>query len=203
MPRRLVNIATGTLIGLAVVAVLWLATDGGRGGGNGEREAVPIGGSFALTRHDGVRVTDQTFRGRHMLIYFGYSYCPDVCPLELANMTRAVDAFEEAGGDPGKLQPVFITVDPERDTPEALAEYVGLFHPRLVGLTGDEDEIRAVTKAYRVYYRKARDDGSASDYLMDHSSIVYLMDPEGRYVAHFGPNTPAETMTETLQEAVG
>lgn len=205
MPQRLINILIGTVIGLGLVGALWyLAPGRDRAATRTVAETtIKIGGPFALTRHDGTAVTDEAFRGSYMMIYFGYTYCPDVCPLELANMSRALEDFEAAGGNAEVVQPVFVSIDPERDTPEEMAKYVSLFHPRLVGLTGSPEQIAAAARAYRVYYRKAVDEGSASEYLMDHSSIVFLMGPGGDYVTHFAPNTPAEVMAEKLESVVG
>lgn len=158
--------------------------------------AVSIGGPFELVDQHGQEVTQADFRGRYMLVYFGYTYCPDVCPTELQTMSQALDKL---GDEAEQVTPVFITVDPERDTVEQLAAYAEHFHPRLVALTGSPEQIAAAAKAYRVYYRKAEDD-SASDYLMDHSNIVYLMDPEGRFVTHFGGGTGPERMAEQIGE---
>lgn len=153
-----------------------------------------IGGSFALTDHAGRRVTDADYRGRYMLIFFGYTYCPDVCPTELQVMTHALDTMGAAGE---RIAPVFITVDPERDTVEQMKSYVENFSPRLVGLTGTPEEIAAVAKAYRVYYAKSGK-ADAADYLVDHSSIIYLMDTEGRFLKHFTYTTDAKALAESL-----
>ena len=140
-----------------------------------------IGGPFELVDQQGAPVTDKTFSGRYMLIYFGYGFCPDVCPTELANMAAALDAL---GSKSENIQPLFITVDPERDTPEFLADYVVNFHPRLIGLTGTPEQVKTAAKAYKVYYAKAGKPGEA-DYLMDHTSFVYLMGPDGRFLSLF------------------
>lgn len=153
-----------------------------------------IGGPFSLLDQDGKRVTEKDFRGKYMLIYFGYTYCPDICPAELQVMSAALD---ELGEKAEKVTPVFITVDPERDTVEQMKSYVGNFHPRLVGLTGSKEEIQAAAKAYRVYYARAKSE-SATDYLMDHASIVYLMSPDGEYLAHFAYGTGVEKMAKGI-----
>lgn len=146
-----------------------------------------IGGPFTLTDQLGRSVTDADFRGRWMLVYFGYTYCPDVCPTTLQTIAGAMDAL---GPDAAKIVPVFVTIDPARDTPKVLASYVKLFDPRLVGLTGTPDQIAAVAHAYHVYY--ARVPGSSSNsYAMDHSSFIYLMDPQGRFVTLFRPDSTA------------
>ena len=154
-----------------------------------------VGGPFSLVDHTGKRVTDGDFRGRFMLVYFGFTFCPDVCPAGLQLMAAAIDAL---GAKADRVTPVFITVDPERDTPAQLAQYVPSFHPRLVGLTGTPAEIQAVARAYRVYFQKVKDERSSAPYTMDHTSIIYLMDPQGRFVTHFTHATPLATIINTL-----
>jgi protein SCO1/2 len=146
--------------------------------GNGP---VVIGGPLRLTDHTGRAVTDASYRGRFMLIYFGYTFCPDFCPTSLQIMAEAIDQLGPAGE---RVQPILITVDPERDTAAHLATYVPSFGPRMVGLTGSAAEIAAAARAYRVYYKKAKIEGLA-DYGMDHSSVIYLMGPDGKYLTHF------------------
>ena len=161
---------------------------------------VQIGGAFSLTDHTGRRVTEKDFRGRYMLMFFGYTSCPDVCPTELQVMTAALEALGPAAE---RITPVFVTIDPARDTVERVASYVANFHPRMVGLTGTAEEIRAMAKTFRVYYAKAQGaaegGGEGDDYLMDHSSIVYLMGPDGRFVAHFAYGTKPEAMAKRLR----
>ncbi|MEA2880528.1 MAG: hypothetical protein QOF14_5724 [Hyphomicrobiales bacterium] len=143
----------------------------------------PIGGPFALTDQNGLRRTDADFRGKLMLVYFGFTYCPDICPTDLQAIGLALDQLGAAGD---AVQPVFITVDPERDTPHVLADYVPMFHPRLIGLSGDAAAIRKAARVYRVYYaRVPTRDGS--DYTVDHSAFIYLMDREGQYLGFFRP----------------
>lgn len=158
-----------------------------------------VGGPFSLTDQDGKRVTDQDFRGKYMLIFFGYTYCPDVCPSELQVMSAALD---QLGPQADKIQPIFITIDPARDTPETLKVYVSNFHPRLIGLTGSEADIASVAKAYRVYYAKAQGSENKADYLMDHGSILYLMGPDGKFVTHFLYGTEAKGLAEALRQAI-
>lgn len=153
-----------------------------------------IGGPFSLVDHNGRRVTEKDFRDTFTLVFFGYTYCPDVCPAELQVVSAALDALGEKAK---RVTPLFITIDPERDTVGQMKSYVENFHPRLVGLTGTAEEIRAAAKAYRVYYARAKSD-STSDYLMDHSSIVYLMSPDGTYLAHFAYGTDVDTMAEGI-----
>jgi cytochrome oxidase Cu insertion factor (SCO1/SenC/PrrC family) len=158
-----------------------------------------VGGPFELVDHTGKTVTDSDFRGRFMLVYFGFTFCPDVCPSGLQVMSAALD---KVGAKGEQVVPLFITVDPERDTPAQLAQYVPSFHPRLVGLTGSPEQIAGVQKAYRVYARKVTDDKSTAGYTYDHTSLMYLMDPQGNYVAHFTHATPVERIAERLQKAL-
>jgi cytochrome oxidase Cu insertion factor (SCO1/SenC/PrrC family) len=155
----------------------------------------PIGGPFALIDQNGMRRTNADFRGKLMLVYFGFTYCPDVCPTDLLQMTLAMDQLGQAGE---MVQPVFITVDPERDTAEHLRGYMSLFHPRFVGLTGDAIAIQAAAGAYRVYYKKVERDDS-SDYTVDHSAFIYLMGRDGEYLGFFPPGTSAERLAETIR----
>lgn len=162
-----------------------------------------LGGPFSLVDHRGRPVTDEDFRGEWMLVYFGYTYCPDICPTGLLNMGQALDGLGAAAHD---IRPIFITIDPERDTVEALAQYVGHFHPRLVGLTGTPEQVAEAARAYRVYYARApaaqgQEDQDAADYLMDHSGFTYLMGPDGRLRALFGHGTGPEEMAARIREA--
>ena len=156
-----------------------------------------VGGPFTLTAHTGERISDQAFRGKFMLVAFGFTHCPDVCPAELQVMTAALDEMGPAGE---RVQPLFITIDPERDTADHLAGYMAYFHPRFIGLTGTPDEIASVAKAYHVWYQKV--DGDSPDYVMDHTAIMYLMDPDGAFVQHFSFGTSADTLSEALLAAV-
>jgi protein SCO1/2 len=159
-----------------------------------------VGGPFRLTDQHGKTVSDTDFRGKYLLVVFGYTFCPDVCPAELQVVTAALDAL---GPPAERIQPVFITIDPERDTVSQLALYAGNFHPRLVLLTGSSAEIADVAKAYRVYYAKAEGSANAGrDYLMDHSSIIYLMGPDGQFVRHFTYTTDAAALAEQLKQAI-
>jgi protein SCO1/2 len=153
----------------------------------------PIGGPFALIDHTGKLRTDEDFRGKLLLIYFGYTYCPDVCPTDLQQIGLAIDGL---GAGAEAVQPLFITLDPERDTAEHLADYVPLFHPRLIGLTGSAEQIRRVALAYKVYYAKYPPD--SPDYVIDHSSFVYLVDEAGKYIGFFPPGTTANRMIEII-----
>ena len=188
-------IALGLLI--AVGVRLWHAPGPGIAvEEKGVSGAALVGGPFTLTDQHGKRIADSDFRGRFMLVYFGYSFCPDVCPTDLAAMATAIDRL---GPEGDLVQPIFITIDPERDTVERLAEYAPLFHPRLVALTGTPAEIAEAARAYRVYYEKA---GDTPDYLMNHSGIVYLMDPDGRFLTHFPQGTSPEEMALKIRSQI-
>ena len=154
-----------------------------------------VGGPFTLTDHTGKRVTDQDFRGKFLLVFFGFTNCPDVCPTALQVMAAALDKL---GPNAARITPVLISVDAAHDTPAVLATYVASFHPRLVGLTGSQAEIDAVAKAYRVYVKKVPDPKSTAGYTIDHSSIIYVMGPDGAYRSHFTHTTSPEVMAERL-----
>jgi len=158
-----------------------------------------IGGPFTLTNQKGERVTDETFRGKYMLVSFGYTSCPDICPAELQLMANVVDLL---GADADKITPIFVTIDPERDTVQHLAAYVENFHPRMVGLTGTPEEVKEAASAYRVYYAKAEGASTANGYLMDHSTFIYLMDPQGQYVTHFAYGMTREKMADAIAKAM-
>lgn len=155
-----------------------------------------FGGPFSLIAHDGRRVSDADFRGRFILIYFGYTRCPDVCPIDLLTMG---EALKKLGREADGIQPLFITVDPARDTKELLADYVTSFHPRLLGLTGSEAEVADAARAWKVHrvkYTPANDPGS---YGVDHSSLTYLMGPDGKFRTLIPHNTSAERMAEIVR----
>lgn len=156
-----------------------------------------IGGPFALTDHHGNGVTDQDMRGKLMLVAFGYTSCPDVCQMMLHTISQALDGLgDQAAG----LEPVFITIDPERDTPKVLAGHLSNFHPAIRGLTGSPEAVAQAAQAYRVFYEKA-EGGEPGNYLMDHSSYIYLMDRKGDYLAHFRHHASPEEMTQAILAA--
>lgn len=157
---------------------------------------VSIGGPFTLTDQNGVLRHDSDFRGKLMLVYFGYTYCPDACPAALNTMTAALDKL---GATADAVQPIFITVDPARDTPAQMKTYAANFTPRLVALTGTPTEIAAAAKAYRVYFQKVKG-GGPDDYSMDHSAFIYLMGRDGKYLAHFGPEVSADQMAAAIKK---
>jgi protein SCO1/2 len=154
-----------------------------------------VGGPFTLTDQTGKQRSDTEFRGKLMIVYFGYSYCPDVCPTDLMAITQALDALGPAAEG---VQPVFITIDPERDT-KVLADYVLAFHHSLVGLTGSPDEIRKVADAYKAFYVKVRDERNG-DYSIDHAGVIYLMGPHGEYLGFMPPQTNPDRLTEVLRK---
>jgi protein SCO1/2 len=167
----------------------------GRGSG-----AAAIGGGFELVDQNGQLRTDSDFRGKLMLIYFGYAFCPDACPTALQAMTVAINRLGPAGEG---VVPIFITVDPERDTPQQLKRYAENFHPRLVALTGTAEQVAAAATAYRVYYAKQKDPNVTGGYLMDHTSIIYLMGRDGRYLSHFTHATSPEAMAAEIEKRLG
>ncbi len=153
-----------------------------------------IGGAFTLTDADGKRRSDAEFRGKHMLVFFGFTNCPDFCPTALYGITQAL---EKLGPKADRIAPIFITVDPERDTPAQLKNYAQNFDKRIVMLTGTPEEIAAVARAYRVYYAK-RPLEKAGEYTMDHSAYIYLLDPEGKYLTHFRHAVPPDELANAL-----
>ena len=184
-------LACGTLVVVLAGYWLWWALEG-----RPDRGRPAIGGPFELIDGDGRKVTEQNFRGQHMLVYFGYTFCPDVCPTTLFNASAALD---DLGPElAAKVRLIFISIDPERDTPEVVKEYAGHFHPGTTGLTGAPAQVAAAARAFRIYDRKAapEEDGS---YLVDHSSILFLMDRKGRYVTHFGHETTVDEIAAALK----
>lgn len=160
---------------------------------------VPIGGPFRLQAGDGRTVTDAEFRGKVMLVYFGYTRCPDACPTALQDVANALDMLGPEAKQ--KVAVVFISVDPERDTPKVVQDYVGAFDAPITGLSGSPEQVAAAAKAYRVYYAKhPRPNG---EYDMDHSSIIYVMDRQGRFVANFTHETAPEAIAARLRPMLG
>jgi cytochrome oxidase Cu insertion factor (SCO1/SenC/PrrC family) len=156
----------------------------------------PVGGPFELTDQTGHTRTERDFRGKLMLVYFGFTYCPDICPTDLQAIGLALDKL---GSDAERVQPLFITVDPERDTAEHLAQYVPMFHPRLIGLTGNAEAIRKAADAYKVYYAKVSLGKAPGDYTVDHTAFIYLMDRDGNYLGFFPPGTSSDRMVEIIR----
>jgi len=154
-----------------------------------------VGGPFTLTDQNGQKRSFSEFRGRLVIVYFGYTFCPDVCPADLMAITQALDAL---GGAAEGVQPVFITVDPERDTP-LLKDYVAAFHPSLIGLTGSPEQIRKLANSYKAYYRKVPGE-QKGEYSIDHAGIIYLMGRDGEYLGFLPPQTAPEKLTEVLRK---
>jgi cytochrome oxidase Cu insertion factor (SCO1/SenC/PrrC family) len=153
-----------------------------------------VGGPFMLTDQTGKPRSDTDFRGKLMIVYFGYTYCPDVCPADLMAITQALDALGPAADS---VQPIFITIDPERDT-RLLADYISAFHRSFVGLTGSPEEIRRVANAYKAFYVKVQDERSG-DYTIDHAGVIYLMGRNGEYLGFMPPQTNPDRLTEVLR----
>lgn len=157
-----------------------------------------IGGPFSLTDQNGMRRTDADYRGKYMLIFFGYTYCPDVCPTTLAVMSAALDMM---GSRADRIVPIFITVNSKRDKPEILKAYLDAFGPSWVGLTGTPEEIAAAAKAYRVFYRESP--GEGDNYTVDHSGVVYLMKPDGSYLANYSlANSPDKMAADLTRRTI-
>ena len=156
-----------------------------------------IGGPFALVDHHGNRVTHESYGDKYLLVFFGYTYCPAVCPTELLVFGQTLDLL---GDKAARVQALFISVDPVRDTPDKLAEYVPNFHPDLIGLTGTAAEVKDAARAYRVFFRKSLAEADEENYLVDHTSIVYFMDPAGEFVRHFVFGQGAETVASAIEK---
>jgi cytochrome oxidase Cu insertion factor (SCO1/SenC/PrrC family) len=154
-----------------------------------------VGGPFTLTDQAGKQRSDTEFRGKLMIVYFGYTYCPDVCPADLMAITQALDALGPAAEG---VQPIFITIDPERDT-KVLADYVSAFHHSLVGLTGSPEEIRKIANSYKAFYAKVPDERSGG-YSIDHTGVIYLMGRDGEYLGFMPPQTNPDRLTEILRK---
>lgn len=164
-----------------------------------QHQSVDIGGPFSLINQDGQAVSEADFAGKPMLVFFGFTYCPDVCPMSLDLLGAALDKLAATAPDKAaRLQPIFISVDPARDTPSQMKDYLSYFHPSLTGLTGSPAQIDAVKKAFRVYAARAKDVDANGNYNVDHSSLFYLMDGDNRYLAHFSHNMTAEQIAAGL-----
>ena len=202
MDLRLTAAALGALV--AGGSMAYLLAGGGTPGTAPLRESFStgkalIGGPFSLIDQTGKAVTDKDFRGRYLLVFFGYTFCPDVCPSGLQVISAALD---QLGPDAEKITPVFISIDPARDTPEKMGAYVKSFHPRMIGLTGSAADVAAAIKAYRVYAKKVPDDRNPADYTMDHSSVVYLMGPTGELVTFSAEIGKPDVLAEQLRKGL-
>lgn len=191
--KRLIRTAVLSVIALGIGAMMgfWqLKMQSATAVNKGDAGVAPmkiaglqIGGPFTLTNDDGNKVTEKDFEGQYKLIYFGFTYCPAICPTELQKISQVMRSLDDKNPDISeKMQPLFITVDPERDTVDVMNQYVDLFHPKLIGLTGTQPQIDFVKQAYRVFSKKV-DDPEQQDYTVDHSSYIYLMGPENTLVS--------------------
>ena len=196
LPWNKIVLVLGIVLTLLIAAIVGYAMQQSfkRSGTDGTGKAL-IGGAFELVDHTGQTRTEQDFLGQNLLIYFGFTFCPDICPAELSKVATALDQLP-AGSN---VTPVFITIDPERDGVEEVKNYAEAFHPQMVGLTGTPEQIRQAAKAYRVYYSKA---GSGADYTMNHSSIIYFMNDEGEYEAHFNAESTVEEIAERVRQSL-
>lgn len=197
-------IIAGVLVVLAGVGAIAALLTGDRGIGtarDGQSSGTPlVGGAFTLIDQDGKTRTQADFAGKIMLVYFGYTFCPDVCPTGLQRLAEGLDVLTEA--ERAQVAPVFVTIDPARDTVPVLKEYVAQFHPNLIGLTGTAEQVAVAAKAYRVYYRKSDQTKDQADYLMDHSSIIFVMGPDGGYRAHFTHESKPEDIAAGVRKAL-
>jgi protein SCO1/2 len=185
-------------VAAALLAGLFLMRPSPREEGN--LAGATIGGDFSLVDEDGRAVTSGDFAGKWRLIYFGYTFCPDVCPVDTANLAAGFAAFEKARPErAARVQPIFITVDPARDTPAALKEFTNSFHPRLLGLTGTPEQVASTLKTFRIF-AKRREGATPDSYLMDHMAAIYLFDPEGRPIAFIpGPEATPDAVRNLLE----
>ena len=173
------------LLVLSIGAGLWVYE---QSKSNNLNKPALVGGSYSLLDHNGKEVTDKSFPNKFKIIYFGYTFCPDVCPTGMGIISQALDLL---GNKTQRIKPIFITIDPKRDNVEIMAEYHSHFHSSFSNLTGTLEQIKHVAKLYRVYYKKS-DPSDTENYLMDHSSIMYVMSPKGEYINHFGPEITPE-----------
>ena len=158
-----------------------------------------IGGPFTMVNQKGEKITEQNFKGHYTIYFFGFTFCPDVCPTELQVLAAAL---KELGPDALRITPVFVSIDPDRDTPKIMSEYVANFDPRLVGLTGSPEQVAAMAKAFHVFYQKVPNPKDPKDYEIDHSSIIYLMAPGGTFVKHFPYITDAKVLASDLKKVL-
>ncbi|MDE2445413.1 MAG: SCO family protein [Alphaproteobacteria bacterium] len=198
LPSRPTFIIAVTMVlvalAIAAVALSQRPTKGPAGSGT-----ALIGGPFTMVDGTGKGVTEKNFKGRYALYVFGFTFCPDVCPTEMQVITAAL---KEMGAKGDKLTPVFVSVDPDRDTPQIVGQYVANFDPRWVGLTGTAEQLAAMAKAFHVFYQKVPNAKDPQNYEMDHSSIIYLMGPDGTFVKHFPYTTDAKVLASSLNSVL-
>ena len=184
-------------ISLYILVAIELPDKPVAGQGGLKTEEALIGGEFTLTDHNGNEFNSEQMKGKLSLVYFGFTFCPDICPTSLQKLTNVLTTLDKYQID---VLPIFITVDPSRDTQGLLKEYLAHFHPKLLGLTGTEEQIRGVADLYKVFYARAEGaDEAGKNYMLDHSSFVYLMDKNGKYLKHFYMNTKAEEIIEFIR----
>jgi cytochrome oxidase Cu insertion factor (SCO1/SenC/PrrC family) len=158
-----------------------------------------VGGPFTMVKHTGETVTEKSFAGKPMLLFFGFTFCPDICPTELQVMAEALKQLGDKGSD---IQPILVTVDPARDTPQVLAAYVANFGARFIGLTGSADQVKQMADTYRVFFARVDNKEDPASYTMDHTSIIYLMGPDGNFLKHFTYTTDATALAEGIAKAL-
>lgn len=198
LPSRPKLIAAAIMI-IAALAIAALAlTQWPTKGPIGSGTAL-IGGPFTMVNQEGETVTEKNFEGHYTIYFFGYTFCPDVCPTELQVLTAAL---KELGPDGSKITPVFVSIDPERDKPKIIGEYVANFDSRLVGLTGTPEQLAAMARAFHVFYKKVPNAKDPQNYDMDHSSILYLMGPDGKFAKHFPYTTDAKALALELKSVL-
>jgi len=198
------HVTVGFIAAAAIAGVFilhaWTPGDAGRSAPDpvaATSGRVTFGGPFTLVDHTGRTVTERDFLGKYTLVFFGFTYCPDVCPTTLQDVATILDRL---GPLAERVRPLFITIDPERDSPAVMASYVQTFHPRILGLTGTPEQVRAAAKAYKVFYRKV-DDGRGG-YLMEHTAVLFLTDPEGRHLEILPREMPSSKMAELVRRHV-
>ena len=200
----ILSVGGGVLVVFSLAALFYMNNSPSGRGGVDIATLLEPRGPFSLVDHNGQNVTDKDYRGKFMLVFFGYTYCPDVCPTELQAISDTLDLL---GADSKKVQPLFISVDPERDTPEMLAGYVTAFHPDLIGLTGTPEQVAAAAKSYYARYNKMSsltegEEGDDEYYLVGHTSSTYLIGPNGRDLHVFNYGDAPEVMAERIQHFI-
>lgn len=193
-----VLLVSGCLAGIA----FWLkdASFSQRGWVDSSSGEALIGGDFEMVSHTGAPFTQDDLKGHYSLVYFGFTYCPDICPTTLLTVADTIDSLPAS--IQAQLLPVFVTVDPKRDTQEVMAQYVENFHPKLIGLTGSDAQVARIASAYKVYYSAAPDSEQDASYMVDHSGYLYLMGPDGRYLAHFPHNVTSQRLADALHSHI-
>jgi protein SCO1/2 len=192
----LVPAVAAVLLILPALGLLGYQAATGRWPWSQAEPASAIGGPFSLVDDSGRPVTDQTYRGKWLILFFGYTHCPDVCPTTLADVAQA---WHDLGRLGDKVQPVFVTVDPERDTPQVMRDFVAAFDSRIAALTGSPAQIAAAAKAYRAYYARS---GDGPEYAMEHSAVLYLIRPDGSYAGFIPPDTGSPTIEQRIKDLV-